>query len=186
MDRAQYLQQLHAQFELAHGDVVGLVERATGCGVVDTRRLVRGDEAEVHRVRLADGVAVYVRASFPGTEPHRAYEEAWVMGRAREAGVPAPIVFATETIETVDGQRTAMVISEAPGRQLADVLPEMSASRRWAVMVEIGRVLATMHSIVMPGPGRPDPEVGGSSRRSTGGARLRPIWRTVVGSHPLG
>lgn len=156
MDRAEYLSQLHAQFGVARGDVVNLVQRATGRAVAATHRLIRGDESEVHRVELTDGSAVYLRVAFPGTPPSKTLHEAWAMGRARDRGVPAPRVLATDTIHSPDGDRTAMVIAEAPGNPLLEVLSALRPEDRTRVMARIGRVLRVLHSVSMPGVGVPD------------------------------
>jgi aminoglycoside phosphotransferase (APT) family kinase protein len=168
MDRAQFLNDLHARFSLARPDVVAVVERTTGGTVASTRRLIRGDENEVHHVELADGSVVYLRVSFPGTATTKLEYEAWAMSRARDAGVPVPAVLAVEPIDRdsggdddcggddCGGNRTAMVMRAASGRQLRDVLPSLDAMQRTAVMVEVGRVLSLLHSIQMPGAGLPD------------------------------
>lgn len=156
MDRAEYLSQLHAQFGVARADVVSVVQRATGRTVAVTYRVIRGDECEVHRVELTDGSAVYLRVAFPRAKPSKTFNEAWAMGRAREKGVPAPAVLANETIHTHDGERTAMVIAEAPGHQLHEVLPSLCPEDRATVMNGVGRLLGVLHSISMPGAGVPD------------------------------
>lgn len=156
MDRAEYLDKLHKSFALARTDIVDVVQPATGARVAASQRLIRGDENEVHRVELTDGSAVYLRASFPGTPLSKLRHEAWAMSHARAAGVPAPEVIATETVHSEDGDRTAMVMREATGRQLRELLPSLLPDDRRAVLANIGRVLATMHSISMPGAGRPD------------------------------
>lgn len=156
MDRAKYLSQLHAQFGVAPADVVTVVEHATGRTVAATHRLIRGDECEIHRVELTDGSVVYLRVAFPGTPSRKTLHEAWAMDRARDREVPVPPVLATDTIHTADGNRTAMVIAQAPGNQLVDVLPSLCPEDRSTVMNNVGRVLRTLHSISLPGAGVPD------------------------------
>ena len=156
MDRATYLRELHSRFGVPSATVATLVEGATDRTVTATHRLVRGDECEIHRVCLDDGSATYLRISFPGTPSRKLYDEAWVMARAREAGVPVPEVIAVESIESDAGQRTAMVVREASGRQLLNVLASLSSEQRSRVMVDVGGVLKRLHSIPMPGGGRPD------------------------------
>jgi len=156
MDRAEYLSQLHAQFGVAHADVVSVVERATGRTVAATDRLIRGDEAEVHRVELTDGSVVYLRVAFPGTPPGKTFYEGWAMGCARDRGVPVPAVHATGIIHSRDGERAAAVIAQAPGDQLHEVLPSLCPEDRTTVMNGIGRVLRMLHSVAMPGAGVPD------------------------------
>ena len=156
MDRETYVSELHARFGVARPVVVALVEGVTGQAVASTQRLIRGDENEVHQVSLTDGAVVYLRISFPDTPPGKAQLEAWAMGQARDAGVPAPEVVAVEPIESDHGGRTAMVVRAANGRQLKEVEASLSPVQRSRVMAEIGRVLGILHSIPMPGTGRPD------------------------------
>jgi len=156
VDRAEYLSQLHAQFGVAHADVVSVVHRATGGTVAATHRLIRGDECEVHRVELADGSVVYLRVAFPGTPPGKILHEAWAMGRARDRGVPVPAVLATETIHTDAGERPGAVIAGAPGNQLHEMLPSLCPADRTTVMNGVGRILRKLHSVSMPGAGVPD------------------------------
>jgi aminoglycoside phosphotransferase (APT) family kinase protein len=158
MDRATFLNDLHGRFGLARREVVAVVERATGRTVASTHRLIRGDENEVHHVGLADGSAVYLRASFPGTPPSKMRDEAWAMNCARDAGVPVPVVLAIEHLATDAGDRPAMVVCRARGRQLHEVLPTLSPVQRTTTMAEMGRILAVLHSIPMPGAGLPDEE----------------------------
>lgn len=156
MDRATYVNELHGRFALPHTMITKVVTRATNRKVADTERLIRGDEYEVHRVHLDDGSVVYLRAAWPGTTSTKVGQEAWAMGQALAAGVPVPEVLAVETVESPDGERTAMVLREAPGRQLRYVLPTLSAADRTAVLTDLGRTLRTLHEVVMPGTGRPD------------------------------
>jgi aminoglycoside phosphotransferase (APT) family kinase protein len=156
MDRATYINELHARYGVARAVVDGLVERVTGQNVASAQRVISGDENEVHRVDLADGQAVFLRVSFPGTPATKARNEAWAMGRARAAGVPVPEVLAVEPIETDDGERTAMVVRAADGRHLRQLLPSLAPAQRSAAMTDVGRVLGILHSIPMPGLGVPD------------------------------
>lgn len=156
MDRATYLNELHARFGVARPTIVALIQRVTGERVVSTNRLIRGDENEVHRVELADDSVVYLRVSFPGTPSRKTHHEAWAMDQARGAGAPVPEVIAIETIPTSDAGRTAMVVRGSPGRQLSEVLSTLSPAPRSAAMAEIGRVMGIAHSVRMPGAGVPD------------------------------
>jgi aminoglycoside phosphotransferase (APT) family kinase protein len=156
VDRAEYLSHLHTRFGLTRSELARVIERATGDAVAASRRLVRGDENEVHRVELTGGAVAYLRVSFPGTPLSKLRHEAWAMSRARDGGVPVPEVLATETIATDEGERTAMVIREATGRQLHQVLPSLDSETRSRVMTDVGRVLRVLNSIAMPGGGVPD------------------------------
>ena len=158
MDRATYRDELHSRFGVPSPTVVALVEQATGVGVTSAERLVRGDENEVHHVQLADGSAVYVRVTFPGTAESLVHHEAWAMGQAREAGIPVPDVVDIRSIETGDGIRTAMVMRAADGRQLGQLLPDLSPVQRRAAMVDVGRTLGILNAIATPGAWEPEGE----------------------------
>ena len=156
MDRTTSVNELHARYAIAEPVIVSVSERATGRKVVTTERLISGDENEVHRIRLDDDSVIYLRVAWPGAPAKRTRDEAWAMEQARAGGVPAPEVIATSMIESADGERAAMVLRSVPGRPLDQVLPSLSIASRAAVLEEFGRTLRTLHSIVMPGDGRPD------------------------------
>lgn len=156
MDRATYVNELHGRYAVPEPVIISVVGRATGGRAAGTERLVRGDEYEVHRVHLTDGTVVYLRAAWPSAEPRKVEQEAWAMGQARAGGVPVPEVLGLERLETPDGVRTAMVLREAPGRQLRSVLPTLSPERRKLALTELGRTLRILHEVAMPGTGRPD------------------------------
>lgn len=154
MTGPEFLTELHSQFEASRDAVVGMVERAAGYRVDQLQRLTVGDENEVYRVRLIDDSVVYARIRRPGDgsfEP-----EAWAMEQARSAGTAIPHVLTVEEIETEDGPRSAMLIAESSGRQLAAVLPVLTQDQRRRAMVNLGRELARLHTVATPGVGRPD------------------------------
>jgi aminoglycoside phosphotransferase (APT) family kinase protein len=156
MDRSEYLDRLHGRYAVTPADLSRLVRQATGTTMAASKRLIRGDENEVHRVELTDGAVVYVRVAFPDTPPSKLRHEAWAMGQARDGGVPVPEVLATGTVDSPDGERVTMVLREADGRQLSEVLPSLDSQTRAAALAEVGRVLSTLHAIPMPGAGVPD------------------------------
>lgn len=156
MDRTTYVNELHARYAIAESVIGIVIERATGRRIATFERLIRGDENEVHRIRLTDGAVVYLRVAWPGSPTRQTTDEAWAMEQAQAAGVPAPEVLATSMIESADGERAAMVLREVPGRPLSQVLPSLTADARSALMEEVGRTLRILHSITMPGDGRPD------------------------------
>jgi Ser/Thr protein kinase RdoA (MazF antagonist) len=156
MDRAAYLQQLHARFALPAEIITAFVERVTGRRPVARRRLISGDENEVHRIELDDGSVIYLRVTFPGTALSKYDHEAAAMAQAGRHRVPVPDVLGLETLTTPDGPRAAMLVAAAPGRQLAGLLPDLSPDHRRMIMTDLGRVLGILHSIAMPGVGRPD------------------------------
>jgi aminoglycoside phosphotransferase (APT) family kinase protein len=156
MDRTEYLSRLHGRYTIPRPELASLVQRATGSTIAASKRLILGDENEVHRVELTDGAIVYVRVAFPDTPPSKLRHEAWAMGQARDGGVPVPDVLATGTVGSPDGERVTMVLREADGRQLREVLPSLDSQTRAAALTEVGRVLSTLHAIPMPGAGVPD------------------------------
>lgn len=149
-----FLSQLHASFGLPRDAVIGLVQRIMGGRVAEIRRVVNGYDNEVHLVALEDGTTVYARIRPPGQDGFDG--ELWAMERAREAGVPVPEIHAMETIASADGDRHAMVLESAPGQPLDEALPRLSTAQRRGAMVEVGRTLATLHSVRTPGLWRPD------------------------------
>ena len=153
MPRSSFLTGLHAAFGVPRAVVVGVAQRATGGEVADVQRVVRGYDNEVYRVRLANDSIVYVRIRRPG--PRGFYQEAWAMAQARSVDVPVPEVLSIEVVSSEDGDREAMVTEQAPGGQLEDILPSLSPLQRHAAMVEVGRVLAMVHSVRTAGVWRP-------------------------------
>lgn len=155
MDRTTYVNQLHARHSVAYPVIAELVECAADRPIASVERILSGDEYEVHRARLTDEKVVYLRVTWPGTPPGKVHHEVSAMEQARAGGVPVPEVLAVQSIESDQGERTAMVVAEAAGRQLKHVIPSLSAERRSQVMAEIGRTLAILHAVQMPGPGVP-------------------------------
>lgn len=156
MSRSQFLTEFHSAFGLPRSAVIGLAEQATHRRVVDLERVVRGDENEVYRTHLDDDTTVFCRIRLPGD---RAMDlECWAMEQARQAGVPVPEVFSATILTTDEGDREAMVVAEAPGRQLLTVLSSLTREQRRIVMLGIGSSLARLHSVRVPGFGRPNDE----------------------------
>lgn len=152
----RFLTELHGRFGAPRHVVVGLAERATGRRVGEVERVVRGYDNEVYRVGLDGGAVVYPRIRPAGDRGQP--DEVWAMKRARAAGVPVPDVLASEVVDTEEGEREAMVVASAPGRELAKLLPSLTRNERRSAMAAVGRVLALLHSAPMPGPWRPDGE----------------------------
>ncbi|MEQ4209349.1 phosphotransferase [Actinopolymorpha sp. B9G3] len=156
MDRTAFLDQLHAQFAVPRPAVMELIQRVCGQKVAGIERLIHGDENEVYRADLAEGGTVFVRIGRPDTPALSLYREAWAMEHARRAGVPVPDVLTVEPIAGNEGDRHAMVVAAASGRQLTGLLPSMPAGRRAGIMRDLGRVLARLHAVSMRGRGMPD------------------------------
>ncbi|HEX4216042.1 MAG TPA: hypothetical protein VIA06_22200 [Candidatus Dormibacteraeota bacterium] len=104
-----------AQFGVARSVVIEVASRAGGTAVTEVERVIRGDENEVYRVRLADGSVVYPRIGRPGAGTSTL--EVWAMERARSAGAPVPEVISLEVIDVGGGDQLVMVTAEARGRQ---------------------------------------------------------------------
>jgi aminoglycoside phosphotransferase (APT) family kinase protein len=154
VDRSTFLTRLHAQVEMPRQAVDALVKEATGAGIAEIERIVRGDEYEVYRVVPAGGGTVFVRACLPGAEPMKAVREAEAMQIARAAGVPVPSVLLVRTVPTERGERPAMVISAASGAQLSEI--RLGPAERAAVMGSLGLLLGRLATTRLPGPSRPD------------------------------
>lgn len=154
MTDPDFLTELHASFEAPRAVVVDLIERATHSSVHELRRLTVGDENEVYQARLSGRSAVYARIRRPGEGTFEF--EIWAMGQASSAGVPVPDVLAVDEIVTEVGPRSVMLVAEAPGRQLAELLPALSGPQRDRVLTNVGRVLAVLHTVTTPSVGRPD------------------------------
>lgn len=154
-----FLAEWHARFQVPRAAVVELVERAAGTRVTSLKRLAVGDENEVYRAGLDGGSAVYARIRRPG---EGSFEwEVWAMERARAAGVPVPDIHAVEMVDTDDeGARAAMVVAEASGRQLAELLPTLTREQRHTALTNLGRALARVHAVRTPGVDRPDMDGG--------------------------
>lgn len=156
MDRSAYLQQLHSRFSVGRPEIIATVEAAVGTSVTNLTRIINGDEYEVHRVQLHDDSTVYLRVTFPGTPVNKVEHEAWAMSCAREGGVPVPEVLSVSVIDDDLGPRAAMVVRASSGRPLSAVLASLLPAQRRTAMSNIGKVLAGLHSIPMPGAGRPN------------------------------
>jgi Ser/Thr protein kinase RdoA (MazF antagonist) len=156
MDRTAFLDQLHAQFAVPRPAAIALVQRRCGQRVTTMERLIHGDENEVYRARLADGATVYLRIGSPDKPALALYQEAWAMEHARRVGVPVPEVLTVEPIASDEGDRHAMLVTAAAGQPLSDLLPSLSTDQRAGAMRDLGRVLARLHMVPMPGRGIPD------------------------------
>lgn len=154
MTDSEFLAQLHSRFEAPRGVVVDLIEREAHSSVRSLRRLTLGDENEVYQAVLNAGPVVYARIRRPGEGTFGS--EVWAMDLARSAGVPIPQVLAVHEIATEAGPRSGMLITESAGRQLSELLPLLSEQQRNQALINVGRALAALHTVVTPGVNRPD------------------------------
>lgn len=153
MAPSEFLVDLHRRFGTPRVAVTDFVRRATGAEATELDRIARGYDNEVYRVTLATGVCVYVRI---GRREDGFADELWAMNQARDHGVPVPEILGVGTICGDHGDRAAMVITPAAGRQLLEVAEELSAADRLASLADLGGVVARLHEIQVPGPWRPD------------------------------
>ncbi len=152
MAESQFLADLHGRFGAPRDQVVDLVRRVTGAGVADLQRIARGYDNEVYRVDLDTRVVVYVRIRRDG---YGFDHEPWAMSQARDHGVPVPTIIGLDRVEGKDGDRPAMVIAQAPGRQLKELLPGLTPADRHTALTDLGRVLTRLHQVRTPGVWRP-------------------------------
>jgi len=152
MTESRFLADLHARFGAPRDQIVELIRRVTGSDVAELRRIVRGYDNEVYRVDLETRVVVFVRIRRDG---YGFDNEPWAMDQARDHGVPVPTIIGLDRVEGNGGDRPAMVITQAPGRQLKDLLPLLDPADRGSALTDLGRVLARLHQVRTPGVWRP-------------------------------
>jgi aminoglycoside phosphotransferase (APT) family kinase protein len=152
--KSPFLADLHGGFGLPRPAVVQLAERAVGRRVEDVERIVRGYDNEVYRIESAGRLIVYLRIRRHGEGGFD--QEAWAMGLARNRGIPVPEVLAVDTVSDAEGEQPVMVVAAAPGQQLEVKLASVSETDRHRALVDLGSVLAQLHSIATPGVWRAD------------------------------
>ena len=153
MAGSSFLRELHAGFATPPDNIVKLVHNLTGSAVRSLERIVNGYDNEVYRVRLDQGGPLFVRirrgdGDFDG--------EMSAMDRARDAGVPVPSVLELARVESDDDRRDVMILAAARGESLEILVPSLSDPDRHNVLTDVGRVLARLHEIEMPGAWRPN------------------------------
>lgn len=152
-----FLSQLHSNFGVAAGSVIGLAESATGKSVATVDRVVAGYDNEVYRVQFHDQQTVFVRISRNTAEGSRPYDgEVWAMEQARQAGLPVPAVLLLSEVADAEQQLQAMVVEAATGQPMEDALPRLNSSQRQRLLGSLGRSVALLHSVRAPGVWRPD------------------------------
>ena len=144
---------MHARFSTAPALVAGLVKKAIGGDVESVQRVVNGYDNEVYRVAVVYRGHVYVRIRRHGEASFDS--EACAMTQARDAGVPVPEVLAMDRIVVGDAEREAMIVEAAAGEAFETVEAQLSPRQRRAALVDLGRVLARLHTVRMPGIWRP-------------------------------
>jgi len=162
MTSSSFLREMHAHVRTDPDRVAVLVRTATRGDVESVRRVVNGYDNEVYRVTVVNRGQVYVRIGRHGEGNFDG--ERWAMAQAREAGVPVPDVLAIDRIVSDDAERDAMVVEAATGLAFETVEDRLSTRQRAAVLLDLGRVLARLHAVRMPGMWRPG--VDGRARAS--------------------
>ncbi|MFC7625421.1 phosphotransferase family protein [Microlunatus sp. GCM10028923] len=153
MAQSEFLVDLHRRFATPRVAVTDLVRRTTGAEAMELDRIARGYDNEVYRVTLDSGTCVYVRIRSRGDD---FTEELWAMSQARDHGVPVPEIVGVDRISDDHGDRAAMVITPAPGRQFAESADKLTTEERGSALADLGRVVARLHEVSTPGPWRPD------------------------------
>ncbi|SDT35015.1 phosphotransferase family protein [Microlunatus soli] len=156
MTDSAFLQSLHAQFATPPDRIAGLVHKIIGGEVTSMHRVVNGYDNEVHRVTVDGHAPLFVRIRRNGEGDFSA--EAAAMESARGAGVPTPEIVALDRVASDDAERDVMILAAAPGRALEEVADDLSVQDHHAALVDLGRVLARLHEVRMPGAWRPGPD----------------------------
>ncbi len=108
--------------------------------------LAGGGMNEAYRADLAGEVAVVVRIARQDSPWF--VDEACLMGLAREAGVPTAEVLGLEHRDH-DGELLSFSIQEfLPGRLLSEVVGELTTSDLEALVMDLGEILARVHSVI--------------------------------------
>jgi aminoglycoside phosphotransferase (APT) family kinase protein len=126
-----------------------LLQSVCGRAVERTVLLTGGGMNETYRVELSGDVAVIVRIAH---QPVPWFiDEAHLMARARDVGVPTPEVLGVEQLRH-DGELLSFSIQRLlPGRSLDELVGELPPSELEQLVMDAGELLARVHSIV---PGR--------------------------------
>lgn len=149
VDRNAHLAAVHEGWATPLNIVAAAVGEATKAPIVETRRIVAGEQNEVYDVTLERSPSLIVRISHGGFSAHE--RELWVLGQCVARGIPAPRVHALRRVEVEGEQRSIIVMEKLPGERLRDVALEEREVRR--VLEEIGAWLSAFHSIPAAGFG---------------------------------
>ena len=118
-------------------------------GALKLRRLLmKGAEADLYVVDWHGRKAVLKKRVVKRYRPagldvqirvYRTVHEPQLMHEAKKAGVPTPLVF------LVDVKNAAIVMQYVEGRQVKQLLGEVSSGRRRRLCFEVGRLVAKLH-----------------------------------------
>ncbi len=144
----------HAAWQLARPStprsmLADLVRRATHSDLDGVDRILEGYSNEVYRVRCTDAQDVIVRILRfdDDTTSAASAGEAWAIGSARAAGVPAPEVLLLDTVRVDGAEFPAMVQRTVPGRPLSKIIDRLSERQRHEVLAELGGLTARINGI---------------------------------------
>lgn len=148
---SDYLRDRHTRVATPREVLDDLVRRATGSGIRDLERIIRGYDNEVYRVRTDDDQEVAVRLRRFGEEERSPEGEAWAIERARDAGAPAPTVMFAGSVDLDDGTFPVLVLEWLPGVPLARLEQELTVEQRDTVLERTGAAFAAINSVRVAG-----------------------------------
>lgn len=134
---------------LSHTEISALVERVLHDRVKLVTLYVHGIVNAVYFVSLANGQECVVRVSAP---EYRQYVEmeVWAQAQAGAAGVPVPEVLAWE-LRPAYFATPFVITRRAPG--VPGDTPSLAPAERLAAYRDLGRHMARMHAVQLPGFG---------------------------------
>jgi aminoglycoside phosphotransferase (APT) family kinase protein len=94
------------------------------------------------------------------------------MEACRAEGVPVPALLALETIDEDGEELETMVVEEAPGHPLKEVLPALTESEQRIVLSRFGETLRRIHQV----------PAGGFYQRDAAGRWDFPDWSSIMAS----
>lgn len=142
----EWLRGHHAQFRTPFEAIDDLVRRATGSGVAQIERIVRGESNEAYAVTNTNRDEVIVRINH--TDGAAAFRRAeTVIGRARVIGIPVPEALLIEEIEADGGERGVCVQRRIKGAPLLDSVKGIASDDVKALVTDAGELLARLHSL---------------------------------------
>jgi aminoglycoside phosphotransferase (APT) family kinase protein len=140
-----------------------IVERAAHSPLANKVRVTEGFSNEVYQATTEDGQRLIVRIHWdsPHFEP-----ETWALKRCEAIDLPAPRILLLEQDLPGDVPRSACVETYLPGRTLHSLLEEQVYLPQdcRTLLIELGALLARLHTIPTRGFGRIDGNGTGAAR----------------------
>ncbi len=143
-----YLKQKHARFSTPVELIDQEVVKAIGSVTLTRNKLMLGEVNEVYDVVAKNGQEVVVRIS--RSEHPRFEAEKKAIDLARQAGVPAPEVLLVDRISTDSGDSTFSIERKMDGVALQSMGGGFDKGKLKVVIGEAGKVLAKLHSVMIP------------------------------------